>query len=322
MMDFVVFTPQTLTYAAVFVGVVIALTGLARMIGGEDAAARVRSRRLQQIRAAGSPDEVIRLLRNSGRRGLIERIPLFGRLPETMKQAGMTMSPWTLVAAYLALVLLVFIFLSAFLGPALGFAAAVVPITAALGIGLNHARARRINKLVEQLPDALELMARGLRVGHPIGATVSDAARKMPEPIAGEFRTLADQIAYGDELTDAFGDLGARVDQEDFRFLAAAVSIQAGSGGNLGRILRTLSKVIRGRFTLNKKIRAISSEGRLSMQILSVLPFVLIGVVMLTSPSFYGDVSDDPLFPWIGGLMVTLITANYLILRRLVNFRV
>lgn len=322
MMDFVVLDPQTLTYAAVFVGAVIAVTGIVGLINGDDAAARVRSRRLQQIRAAGSPDEVIRLLRNSGNRGLIERIPLFGRLPETMQQAGMTMSPWTLIGGYLALVLLLFLFLSAWLGAALGFVAAVVPTTAALGIGLNQAKARRINKLVEQLPDALELMARGLRVGHPIGATVADAARKMPEPIASEFRGLADQIAYGDELTDAFSDLGARVDQEDFRFLAAAVSIQAGSGGNLGRILRTLSKVIRGRFTLNKKIRAISSEGRLSMQILSVLPFVLIGVVTMTSPSFYGDVSDDPLFPWIGGLMVTLIIANYLILRKLVNFRV
>ncbi len=313
---------ETLVYAAVFTGVVIAVMGMVRLLDGGDAAARARSRRLQRIRAAGSADEVIRLLRNSGDRGLIARIPVFGRLPETMQQAGMTLSPVALVAIYLVAALVLAVVASPFLGAAAGVAAAVAVTTAVLALGLNRARTRRISKLVEQLPDALELMARGLRVGHPIGTTVSDAARKMPEPIAGEFRAVSDQIAYGDDLTDAFSDLGTRIDQEDFRFLAAAVSIQAGTGGNLGRILRTLAKVIRGRFTLAKKIRAISSEGRLSMQILSVLPFVLIGVVLLTSPSFYHDVSDDPIFPWMMGLMVTLIVANYLILRRLVNFRV
>jgi tight adherence protein B len=136
-----------------------------------------------------------------------------------------------------------------------------------------------MEKLVAQLPDALDLMARGLKVGHPLNVTVASVATEMSDPIGSEFGLLVDQVSFGTEIADAFADLADRTDLEDTRSLAVSVGIQHGTGGNLARVLNVLAKVIRDRATMRRKITAISAEGRLSAFILSVLPFGIFGSI-------------------------------------------
>jgi tight adherence protein B len=103
--------------------------------------------------------------------------------------------------------------------------------------------------------------------------------------------------------------------------LAVAVGIQHGTGGNLGRILSTLAKVIRGRSTMRRRIGAISSEGRMSAIILSCLPIFIAAFTTISAPSYYGDVADDPMFLPIAIIVVALVVFNAIIMRKLVTFR-
>ena len=143
----------------------------------------------------------------------------------------------------------------------------------------------------------------------------------MADPIGSEFGIIQDQISYGDDIVTAFKDFAIRVDQEDARYLAVSIGIQHGTGGNLGRVLKILSKVIRDRATMRQRIHAISAEGRLSAVILTALPFLIFGSVHASTPSYYSDVSTDPLFMPMAATIVGLVVAQAFILNRLVNFK-
>lgn len=315
------FGPELMLYLGVFIGVIIMLEGLRRLLAGEEKRIAARSRRLKRIRAHATPVEVLALLRSRPATGLLPRIPVIGRLTHSLQQAGIEANTRLVMLGFLACAILASLVASAFFGPALGVLLGAIGTYLALVVTIGTLRRRRIEKLEKQLPDAIELMVRGLRVGHPLATSVRNVALNMPDPIATEFEHIADQISFGDEVPAAFADLAERTEQEDFRYLAAAVSIQSGTGGNLARVLTTLAKVIRDRGTLRRKILAISSEGRLSMKILTAVPFLIYGFVSVTSPSFYGDVSDDPLFmPAMIGIAV-LLALNFLVLRKLVNFK-
>ncbi|WP_372835286.1 type II secretion system F family protein [Puniceibacterium confluentis] len=200
------------------------------------------------------------------------------------------------------------------LGPGLGLLAPVAVLRA------RHAR--RVATFAQQLPDALDLMMRGLRVGHPISATISNVGRTMADPIGAEFRTMATQISHGDYLADAFQDLAQRMQQEDMDYLAVSISIQHGTGGNLADMLSTLSRVIRQRIMLRRRVKALSSEGRISAMLLSSLPVIIYGATSILAPDYYGAVQDHPMFMPIGFVIVGLVLANFLVLRHLVNFQV
>jgi tight adherence protein B len=239
-----------------------------------------------------------------------------------MRRAGITTTPARfLLLCALGAVLLGLLSLS------------VVPPLQALVVGLllgyglpavivRSKRQKRIAALMAQLPDALDLMARGLKVGHPLNTSIGAVARDMPDPIGSEFGMIYDQVSYGDDLITAVQDFARRVDMEDVHYLAASIAIQHGTGGDLARVVDLLSKVIRGRIAMRRRIRAISSEGRLSAWFLSALPIAIYGMTSITSPSYYRDVSEDPLFVPMMATVIALVVANALILRKLVNFRI
>lgn len=186
---------------------------------------------------------------------------------------------------------------------------------------LKSLHQKRMVALTAQLPDALDLMMRGLKVGHPVGATVANVGRTMSDPIGREFRILSEQISHGDFLTDAFADMAVRSGQEDVEYLSVAISIQHGSGGNLADVLGTLSKVVRERIVMRRRVRAISSEGRLSAYLLSALPVLIFLSTSISSPGYYTDVSDDPAFMPIAIIIVLLVLGNFFALRKLVTFK-
>jgi len=185
-----------------------------------------------------------------------------------------------------------------------------------------HIRKRRILAMTHQLPDALDLLARGLRVGHPLNTSIGAVAREMQDPIASEFGLIFDQVSYGDDLPDAFEEFAERVDMEDVNYLASSIGIQHGTGGDLAHVIEILSGVVRGRIALRRKIKAISAEGRLTAWFLSSLPFIIFGMMTVSSPEYYGGVSEDPLFLPMAFAVLAFTVLNAVILRKLVNFKI
>lgn len=187
---------------------------------------------------------------------------------------------------------------------------------------LYSLKSKRLKQFAEQLPDALEVMVRSLRAGHPISAAMNLATTEMEDPIGSELGIAVDEMTYGLDLRDALDNLGRRVPLQDFQFVIVAIGIQNETGGNLADVLASLASVIRGRFRLYKKVRALSGEGRVSAWLLGVLPFLTLGSVFATSPSFYLDVLDDPIFMPVAGGVFALMMMGIAVMYRMVNFRV
>lgn len=317
-------TPEAmfLIYVAVFIGVILAFEGIRQLLDRSETAQESRNRRMRLVNKGASTEEILEeLLSNSFRDKKRRRIPLFPDLGRMIRQAGFSFSPLWLVPGGVACGAAAW-FLAGMYLPA----NVVLPVSIVSGVFLPIAflhgrKGERLKKLNQQLPEALELMARGLKVGHPLNVTVASVATDMPDPIGSEFGIIHHQVEYGDEITDAFNDLADRVGLEDARYLAVSVGIQHGTGGNLARILNVLARTIRDRANMRKRIKAISAEGRLSAVILTIVPFVIFGMIMTTSPSFYVDVSDDPLFMPFAIAIVSLIVLQAIILHRLVSFK-
>lgn len=308
-------------YALVFLGVLMAYEGLRQFATRGETQSEARNRRMRLISSGKSEKEILDIFKPKEKTGLLTNLPYVGDLHVALRAAGMTISAELFAFACATGFVVSSAAASQITNPFLAFGLAISFFLVFPLMMVENARKKRVARLVSQLPDALDLMARGLKVGHPLNTTLQSVANEMPDPVGTEIGIVVDQIAYGDDLTDAMRDLAKRIPEEDIQYLAVAVGIQHGTGGDLGRILGTLAKVIRGRMTMRRKIRAISSEGRLSAIFLSCLP-IFIGVfTSITAPSYYGDVSDDPMFLPIALVIVVLIALNALVLRKLVSFR-
>ena len=313
---------NNLLLAFVFVGILLLISGLFQLLRRSEDRSEARNRRLRMIRAGKSNEEILALLRPAANRGLFSRLPLLGDLPDMLSQAGMTITPRSF---------LTFCFMGVVAGTTIGLMFVplwqVLPVTLALGLVVpvlvvKARRDKRRKELTAQLPDALELMARGLKIGHPLNASIGAVANEMPDPIGTEFGLIFDQINFGDELPDAVQDFADRSGVEDAQYLAASIGIQHGTGGDLARIIGVLAKVVRSRISLRAKILAISSEGRFSGLILSIIPFVIILMMSFNAPGYYTDLADDPTFIRLAILCFVLMVTNAIVLHRLVNFRV
>lgn len=187
---------------------------------------------------------------------------------------------------------------------------------------VSHRRARRLHKLEEQLPDALDLLVRGLRAGHAFSSTLKMAGEELQQPIRSEFAATHDEINFGVSLQQALTNLSERVPVTDLRYFVVAVLIQRESGGNLTEILGNLSRLIRERLKLLARVRVLSSEGRLSAWILGVMPFALAGLLQLTNPDFIGKLWTDPIGIAIVQSMLVLMAIGIVIMRKIIRIRV
>lgn len=183
-------------------------------------------------------------------------------------------------------------------------------------------RTARQRKFEEQLPDAMDTMVRGLKAGHAIPVALASVAREAPDPLGAEFQITASELTYGLDLETALVNLRTRVGQSDLALLVIAISIQAKIGGNLAEILKNLAQVIRMRFKLRRKARALSAEGRFSAIFLSSLPVIVFGALWLISPGYYGQVWDDPLAKPILGLSIAWMLLGNAIMYKMVRLDV
>jgi tight adherence protein B len=187
---------------------------------------------------------------------------------------------------------------------------------------LKFLRARRQKAFGAQFPDALDIIVRSLRAGHPVPIAINMVAREMKDPIGSEFGIVVDEITYGADLEAALRNLYFRIGQDDLPLFVTAVAIQGSTGGNLGEILENLSGVIRQRFKMRRKIRALAAEGRASAIILSSLPIAMFLIIQLVAPDFYASVWNEDLTKYALGVAGCWMLIGNLIMFRMVNFRI
>jgi tight adherence protein B len=187
---------------------------------------------------------------------------------------------------------------------------------------LRFLRGRRQKAFGAQFPDGLDIIVRSLRAGHPVPVALNMVAREMKDPIGSEFGIVVDEITYGSDLESALRNLYFRIGQDDLPLFVTAVAIQGSTGGNLGEILENLSGVIRQRFKMRRKIRALAAEGRASALILSSLPIAMFLIIQIIAPDFYASVWHEELTKMALGAAGTWMGIGNFIMFRMVNFRI
>jgi len=203
-----------------------------------------------------------------------------------------------------------------------GALAALLSATALPYLVLRMLRGRRQKRFGAQFPDALDIIVRSLRAGHPVPTAIAMVGREMPDPIGSEFGMVSDEITYGADLETAVRNLHGRIGSDDLPLFVTAVAIQGSTGGNLGEILENLSGVIRQRFKMRRKIRALAAEGRTSAMVLSALPIALFIVVQVVTPDFYGAVWHEHLTKVLLGAGAGWMVTGNLIMFKMVNFKI
>ena len=280
------------------------------------------NRRLALNETSEARSQVLDTLRRE--RGFTNfKSPTLTGLNDFFVQTGLRVSKvvlalWTLMAAAVIAFPLWELYLRAWMAAAIGLI--VAPALVALFLAIT--RRKRIERFAQQLPDGLDIIVRGLRVGHPFSSAIELVAREMRDPIGSELGITADEMTFGQDVVTAVANLHRRVGQEDLVFLAIAVSVQSQTGGNLADVLARLATLMRERITMALKIKAISAEGRLSGWFLSAMPFVLFGVVQLLSKDYFSGLQGSPLLvPALVYGFTSVIAANIAIYR-MVHFKV
>jgi tight adherence protein B len=313
----------------VFVSVILLVEGAWLLWRARHGAAAVRLQRRLDLVGRKSDVEGQRPLLKSHRLSelsslarALSGVALAARLNSIIAQAGLH---WTVARL---------LFSSATAGAtglALGFVGAqptvfsLVPagVLAALPwIWVTWKRRRRLRRLEQQLPEALDLIGRAVRAGHSLPLGIQLLAEEMPDPIASEFRLVHEQVSFGVSLQQALAGLCERVPLTDYRYFAVAVLIQRQSGGNLTEVLGNLSKLIRERLKLFTRIRILSSEGRMSAWTLAVLPFVLGALLYWVNPTFMQPMWTDPIGLGMLRVLLSMMLLGIIVLSRITKIRV
>lgn len=186
---------------------------------------------------------------------------------------------------------------------------------------LKRRAAKKTALFASQLPEAIDLITRSLKAGHPTAVAISMVAREMPDPIGTEFGLVSDEVTYGSDLITALKNMHERVDLPDLSLLISSVSIQSTTGGNLREILEGLSAVIRDRAKMKLKIKAISAEGRMSALFLSAMPVMLFGALNFLLPNYYGEIWGESLLWKYMAILGAWLGMGNLIIMKMVSFK-
>jgi tight adherence protein B len=187
---------------------------------------------------------------------------------------------------------------------------------------LYYRKWHRLGEFHRQLPDALELTGRALRAGHALFVGMKMVGSEMRDPIAGEFQRSVDEISMGVSVPESMNHLADRVELLDVKFFVTSVNIQRETGGNLAEIIDSLGRLIRKRFELKKKVRALSADGRISAVILTSLPIGMALVLHFINAEYLAPLFIDPMGQTMVAVAVTLMILGGIVMKRLINIKV
>ncbi len=317
---------EALIYVVIFIAVFFLVEGIYLVAFGKSISLNSKvNRRLDMLDKGVGREQVLEQLRKEMQQHMkTQSIPLYSLLADKAQKAAIAFTPRQLV--------MVMVLLSgfAFVGLSIGTATDMVlrvALSVFIGVGgvytwVNRKAKKRMALMEEQLPDAVELMVRSLRVGNPFVSSVQIVANEVQDPLGTEFGIIADECAYGRDVGEALKDMAERLGMQDLRFLSVAVGIQQQSGGNLAEILAGLAKVIRARFRLFRRVKAITAEAQWSGKFLSGFPLFCLMFILVTDPNYYDDVIDHPLFIPLCFFVGIMLTLNLIVMRVLTNIKV
>jgi tight adherence protein B len=315
-----------LIYIAIFAAVLLLFAGIYLLVFGKSIERNsVLNRRMVLIEKARAKKDVLEQLRkeraSAGRKG---GIPIFGTLEDRVRKANLSLSPQSLI--------LMMIGVSAAMIVLLGLTTAAelslrIVVGVALGFGgvfmwISGKAKKRIAAIEEQLPEAIDLIVRSLRVGHPLAAALAMAGDELPDPLGTELALISDEISYGRDAGEALADFAERIDLQDLRFLSIAVMIQQRSGGNLAEILDGLSKVVRARFKLFRRVRAMTAEAKWSGIFLSGFPIGAMIMIQLLKPDYYDVAKEHPLFMPLAVVVFGFLLVNVIYMRKMTDIKI
>ena len=317
---------ELVIYGLIFIAVLVLVEGIYLTVFGKSISLNSKvNRRLSLLQKGAGREEVFEQLRKEMTQHFKSRsLPIYSILANKAQKANIAFTPAQIM------MLMVGLSAAAFVALTVGTettAPVRIAVSLAMGIGgvyvwIDRKAKKRMALIEEQLPDAVELMVRSLRVGHPFASAVSIVAKEVPDPLGTEMGMIADEATYGREFADSLKALADRMDMQDLRFLAVAVTIQQQAGGNLAEILDGLAKVIRARFRLFRRVKAITAEAKWSGMFLSGFPLVALLMVQLLQPDYYDEVKDTAVFIPACLVVAAFLIANIIVMRALVNIKV
>jgi len=313
----------------VFLAVFLLSQGLVVPVFGENRKARKRLlARLAMVNATSAADQFRTLLRERYLKELtpfersLETLPFMEALARLIEQSGRTGAAHRVALGALAwgaggwIVgwLVTRMWSVALLLALLGLA---IPV-----VRLLRERAQRTAKFEEQLPEALDVIKRALKAGHPFTQCLKLVAEDMDQPIAREFEEIFSEINYGSDLRAALLGLLERIPSVSAMAFVTAVLVQKETGGNLAETLERITAVIRGRFKFHRHVRTLSAEGRLSARVLVLMPLFLFAVIWFTSPSYLPTLLQDPRGPTLIFMACVLEAIGIFWIRRVIRIQV
>lgn len=256
-------------------------------------------------------------------RALLQFLPRPAALRLKLTRAGLDMSPGRFATfAVLSGVVVAGLVMAFGHAPHWALAAALICAFGLPNVYLSRRIGKRKKRFIALFPEAVDLMVRGLKSGVPITQTIVSVGHEIQEPIAGEFRRVADSAALGVPLIDALWDAAKRVDTAEFRFFVVALTIQRETGGNLAETLENLADILRRRLQMQLKVKALSSEARSSAMIIGILPFAMFGILMLLNPDYAMKLVTDPRGMMMAGAGLFLMFLGVVVMARMVKFEI
>jgi tight adherence protein B len=186
---------------------------------------------------------------------------------------------------------------------------------------LSRMTKRRQYKFTDEFANAIDVIVRGVKSGLPLAECLAIIARESPQPVAGEFTELVDQQRVGVPLAEAFERMMVRMPMPEVRFFAIVISIQQQAGGNLSEALGNLSGVLRDRKRLQAKVRALSAEAKASAAVLGSLPFVVMILVYITTPSYIMLLWTTQFGQFLLVAAGFWMMCGMLVMRKMINFK-
>ncbi|MEM6387649.1 MAG: type II secretion system F family protein [Pseudomonadota bacterium] len=321
-----VISAEPLIYGLIFLAVLALVQGIYLTVFGKSISLNNRvNRRLEMLEKGAGREQVLEQLRKEMSQHMSSRsIPLYAILADKAQKANIAFTPGQLIMVMAVLTVVAFFLLTFGTGASLVIR---LVISVAMGVGavyiwVNNTAKKRLGMIEEQLPEAVELMVRSLRVGHPFSSALQIVAKEVPDPLGTEMGVISDEAAYGRDVGEALKHMAERIDMQDLRFLAVAVTIQQTSGGNLAEILDGLAKVVRSRFKLFRRVKAITAEAKWSGMFLSIFPILALVMINVIQPNYYDDVKETAYFIPACLIVAAFLVANIFVMRMLVNIKV
>jgi len=317
---------EFIIYGVIFVAVLLLVEGIYLTVFGKSISLNNRvNRRLELLEKGAGREQVLDQLRKEMTQHIKSRqVPLYSILATKAQKANIAFSPSQLIMIMAGLSVVAFVGLTVGTSTS-AIVRAVIAILMGVGgvyVWIDKKAKTRTGLIEEQLPDAVELMVRSLRVGHPFSSAIGIVAKEVPDPLGTEMGVISDEAAYGRDMGESLKAMAERMDMQDMRFLAVAVNIQQTAGGNLAEILDGLAKVIRSRFKLFRRVKAITAEAKWSGMFLSMFPLLALVAISVLEPNYYDDVKETQYFIPACLVVAAFLTVNIFVMRHLVNIKV